>query len=59
MSTIALSHLPVPSGWRNAGAFYGPALERIHLGLGYEYDPAVVDALTRVTERSARSPRLG
>ncbi|GAA1802742.1 metal-dependent phosphohydrolase [Nostocoides veronense] len=37
----------------------GPALERIHLGLGYEYDPAVVDALTRVTERSARSPQLG
>lgn len=24
------------------------ALERIHLGLGYEYDPAVVDALERV-----------
>ncbi|HYN29774.1 MAG TPA: HD domain-containing phosphohydrolase [Dermatophilaceae bacterium] len=25
------------------------ALERIHLGLGYEYDPAVVDALVEVT----------
>lgn len=35
----------------------GPALERIHLGLGYEYDPAVVDALTRVTEYDARPPR--
>ena len=34
----------------------GPALERIHLGLGYEYDPAVVDALTRVTEENARPP---
>ncbi|CCH71830.1 putative lipoprotein [Nostocoides australiense Ben110] len=28
----------------------GPALERIHLGLGYEYDPTVVDALSRVTQ---------
>ncbi|YAL84080.1 HD-GYP domain-containing protein [Dermacoccaceae bacterium W4C1] len=27
------------------------ALERIMLGLGYEYDPEVVDALQRVTER--------
>jgi hypothetical protein len=27
------------------------AMERIHLGLGYEYDPRVVDALTRVVER--------
>jgi hypothetical protein len=26
------------------------AMERIHLGLGYEYDPDVVDALTRVVE---------
>lgn len=26
------------------------ALERIHLGLGYEYDPAVVEALERVLE---------
>ncbi|MEO7421273.1 MAG: HD domain-containing phosphohydrolase [Ornithinibacter sp.] len=25
------------------------AMERIHLGLGYEYDPEVVDALTRAT----------
>ena len=27
------------------------AMERIHLGLGYEYDPRVVDALTRVLQR--------
>jgi hypothetical protein len=27
------------------------AMERIHLGLGYEYDPQVVDSLTRVLER--------
>ena len=27
------------------------AMERIHLGLGYEYDPRVVDALARVLER--------
>jgi hypothetical protein len=27
------------------------AMERIHLGLGYEYDPRVVDALGRVLER--------
>jgi hypothetical protein len=26
-------------------------MERIHLGLGYEYDPRVVDSLTRVVER--------
>ncbi len=32
----------------------GRALERIHLGLGYDYDPAVVDALTRVTEPAQR-----
>lgn len=29
------------------------ALERIHLGLGYEYDPAVVDALGAVTSDAA------
>jgi HD domain len=28
------------------------AMERIHLGLGYEYDPHVVDALVRVLERA-------
>jgi hypothetical protein len=29
----------------------GAAMERINLGLGYEYDPRVVDALVRVLER--------
>lgn len=35
------------------------ALERIHLGLGYEYDPRVVDILSRVLERdvAAREAR--
>jgi hypothetical protein len=32
------------------------ALERIHLGLGYEYDPAVVDSLVRVLERRRSAP---
>jgi hypothetical protein len=31
------------------------AMERIHLGLGYEYDPRVVDSLTRILERRRRS----
>ena len=30
---------------------HAAAMERIHLGLGYEYDPAVVDALQRVLFR--------
>ena len=30
------------------------AMERINLGLGYEYDPRVVDALVRVLERPPR-----
>jgi hypothetical protein len=30
------------------------AMERIHLGLGYEYDPTVVDALIRVLDRRQR-----
>ncbi len=30
------------------------ALERINLGLGYEYDPQVVDAITRVLQRRGR-----
>jgi hypothetical protein len=29
-------------------------MERINLGLGYEYDPAVVDALVRVLGRNDR-----
>ena len=40
-----------------AGSNPGPAqrdaaIERIHLGLGYEYDPRVVDALVRALARS-------
>ena len=36
------------------------AMERIHLGLGYEYDPHVVDALTRVLgRRRGRSAATG
>lgn len=31
------------------------AMERIHLGLGYEYDPTVVDALTRVLRRRSKT----
>jgi len=26
-------------------------LERLHLGMAYEYDPAVIQALTRVLEK--------
>ena len=33
------------------------AMERIHLGLGYEYDPRVVDSLSRVLTR--RRQRAG
>jgi hypothetical protein len=39
------------SGGRYAGPDEERAMERIHLGLGYEYDPRVVDALSRVLER--------
>jgi hypothetical protein len=35
------------------------AMERIHLGLGYEYDPQVVDSLTRVLRRRGRSSPSG
>ncbi len=31
------------------------AMERIHLGLGYEYDPRVVDSLTRYLDRRRRA----
>jgi hypothetical protein len=31
------------------------AMERIHLGLGYEYDPRVVDSLSRVLTRRRRA----
>jgi hypothetical protein len=37
------------------GAHDDRAMERIHLGLGYEYDPRVVDSLTRVLERRRRA----
>lgn len=37
------------------GANNDRAMERIHLGLGYEYDPRVVDSLTRVLERRRRT----
>lgn len=32
------------------------ALERLYLGLGYEYDPEVVDALERLVTREAEAP---
>ncbi|MEO8827936.1 HD domain-containing phosphohydrolase [Lapillicoccus sp.] len=35
------------------GRRHAAAIERIHLGLGYEYDPRVVEALVRVLERRA------
>jgi response regulator RpfG family c-di-GMP phosphodiesterase len=31
------------------------AMERIHLGLGYEYDPRVVESLSRVLQRRHRA----
>jgi hypothetical protein len=34
------------------------AMERIHLGLGYEYDPRVVDSLTRVLDRRRGRPAV-
>jgi HD domain len=34
------------------------AIERIHLGLGYQYDPRVVDALIRTLARDPYGPRL-
>ena len=39
------------SGGRYGGPDEERAMERIHLGLGYEYDPRVVDALSRVLDR--------
>ncbi len=42
------------AGSRPTPARGSAALERIHLGLGYEYDPRVVDALVRVLERDQR-----
>jgi len=34
------------------------AMERINLGLGYEYDPRVVDALVRVLARADQYPQI-
>jgi hypothetical protein len=39
------------AGSRPSPARRSAAMERINLGLGYEYDPRVVDALVRVLER--------
>jgi len=39
------------AGVRPTPARRNAAMERIHLGLGYEYDPRVVDALARVLDR--------
>jgi hypothetical protein len=39
------------AGTRPTRARRDAAMERINLGLGYEYDPRVVDALVRVLER--------
>ncbi len=41
------------------GADHERAMERIHLGLGYEYDPQVVDSLTRVLLRRRRQADQG
>ncbi|MBR7743779.1 HD domain-containing protein [Phycicoccus sp. BSK3Z-2] len=38
------------TGGSDDPAVVAAAMERIHLGLGYEYDPDVVDALTRVAQ---------
>ena len=40
------------AGSRPTPAGRSAAMERINLGLGYEYDPRVVDALVRVLERA-------
>ncbi|WP_068428734.1 DUF6308 family protein [Piscicoccus intestinalis] len=53
MSTIALSHLPVPSGWRNADAFYGPALERIRTAVR---DPRATERVARYYSRDSNYP---
>jgi hypothetical protein len=42
------------AGSRPSGARHTAAMERINLGLGYEYDPRVVDALALVLERGDR-----
>jgi HD-GYP domain len=42
------------AGSRPSTVRHNAAMERINLGLGYEYDPRVVDALVRVLERDRR-----
>jgi hypothetical protein len=43
------------SGGVSEGPHAAAAIERIQLGLGYEYDPHVVDALARALERGVAS----
>lgn len=47
----AFDDLTEPAG---PGRTAWDALERLHLGMAYEYDPAVIQALTRVLEQHAR-----
>jgi hypothetical protein len=48
------------SGGRLGGVDEHRAMERIHLGLGYEYDPRVVDSLAKVlSRRQSRSASPG
>lgn len=48
----AYDDLTVPAG---PGRSAWDALERLHMGMAYEYDPAVIQALTRVLERGQLS----
>ncbi len=45
------------TGGRRRRDIVDRAVERIHLGLGYEYDPAIVDALIAVLARPRASAR--
>ncbi len=47
------------TGGEKSEATSEAALERIHLGLGYEYDPVVVESLTRVLRRRRRAEESG
>lgn len=46
------------SGGVRGGDGESRAMERIHLGLGYEYDPRVVDSLSRVLARTSRAAAI-
>jgi response regulator RpfG family c-di-GMP phosphodiesterase len=48
MVTVANAYEDLRAGARSARAREA-AVERIYLGLGYEYDPRVVDALLKTT----------